>query len=184
MKMRTFLDVGDGSTFHFLQAVIDGDRVPENASYGSSVILSGKLTVAPNGKQLEIQTEDIKVIGSCDLNAGYPFMPRTKYLPQEQREFLHFRPRMRTSGSVLRVRSRALHCIHEFFQREEFVNIHTPLLTSNNCEGAGEIFKAIPESQNLIQEMKKGNVTDDEAFFDTTAFLTVSGQLHLEVMSR
>lgn len=184
MKSKTFIDVSDGSTYHFLQAVVEKSIIPENLSYGSSVVLTGKLCLSPSGKQLEVQTEHIEVIGNCEVTDGYPFLPRVKYRTEEQREFLHFRPRMRTFSAALRIRDRASYCIHQFFQQKKFVNIHTPILTSNDCEGAGEIFKVIPQSKTLSQSMKKENLSEDEAFFDTTVFLTVSGQLHLEAMAR
>ena len=183
MKTTVFLDLGDGSTFEFLQVVVRKRNLPSTLKYGSAVEISGKLSIAPSG-QIELQSENINVIGSHDSLEGYPFTESVKYLPEEQRPYLHFRPRTRLGGSLLRIRSHITHCVHEFFHREKFVNIHTPILTSNDCEGAGEIFKAVPESQILINDMKKERLNDDAAFFDTKAFLTVSGQLHLEVMAR
>lgn len=184
MKTTVFLDLGDGSTYHFLQVVVRKRNLPAMVKYNTAVEISGKLALAPTG-QIELQSENINVIDSHDSLSGYPFAEGVKYLPEEQRPYLQFRPRTRTGASLLRIRSQITHCMHEFFHREKFVNIHTPVLTSNDCEGAGEIFKVIPESKALIDDMRKHeSMSDDEAFFDTTAFLSVSGQLHLEVMAR
>lgn len=183
MKKTIFFDVSDGSTFRNIQVVAEKNANSAKIDYGSSVEISGKLTKAPSG-QLEIQSNDIKIIGSCDVTQGYPFVPRTKYEPQELREYLHFRPRTTSFSSMLRIRDRTSQYIHDFFHEEKFTGIHTPVLTSNDCEGAGEIFTVLPESKEIIKEMQKENKTETEAFFDSKAFLTVSGQFHLEVMAR
>lgn len=183
MKKTIFFDVSDGSTFRNLQVVAANNDSNSKLDYGASVEVSGKLKKAPSG-QLELQSNNIRIIGAGDLNNGYPFVPRTKYEPQETREYLQFRPRTTSFGSVLRIRDRTSQYIHDFFHEENFTGIHTPLLTSNDCEGAGEIFTVLPESNDIIKEMQKENKTEREAFFDSEAFLTVSGQFHLEVMAR
>lgn len=183
MKKTIFFDVSDGSTFKNLQVVAANNDINRKLDYGASVEVSGKLTKAPSG-QLELQSNNIRIIGSGDLNNGYPFLPRIKYEPQEMREYLHLRPRTTSFSSMLRVRNRTSQYIHDFFHEEKFTGIHTPVLTSNDCEGAGEIFAVIPESKDIIKEMQKEDKTEMEAFFDSETFLTVSGQFHLEVMAR
>lgn len=184
MKSTVFLDFSDGSTYQFLQVVVRKRNLPATLKYGCTVEICGKLALAPSG-QIELHSENITVVGSHESLDGYPFSEGVKYLPEEQRPYLHFRPRTRSCASMMRIRSEVTHCIHEFFRQEKFVNIHTPLLSSNDCEGAGEIFKVVPESDALIERMKRHeSMKDDEAFFDTTTFLIVSGQLHLEVMAR
>lgn len=183
MKNFIFFDVSDGSSCRILQVVAEKNDANKHLEYGSSVEVSGKVVNAPSG-QLELKSDHIKVIGSCDVTDGYPFLPRTKYEPQEVREHLHFRPRTSSFGSMLRLRNRTSQFVHDFFNECKFTNIHVPVLTSNDCEGAGEIFTVIPESTDVINEMRKEDKTDIEAFFDTKTFLTVSGQFHLEVMAR
>nr|XP_025951916.1 probable asparagine--tRNA ligase, mitochondrial isoform X1 [Dromaius novaehollandiae] len=92
------------------------------------------------------------------------------------RQFPHLRCRNNTLSSLLRVRSEATAAIHSFFQENGYVHIHTPIITSNDCEGAGELFQI--ETSNEARESGEKN-----HFFDVPAFLTVSGQLHLEVMA-
>ncbi|XP_069325269.1 asparaginyl-tRNA synthetase isoform X12 [Eulemur rufifrons] len=90
------------------------------------------------------------------------------------RQYPHLRCRTNVLSSILRVRSEATAAIHSFFKDSGFVHIHTPIITSNDCEGAGELFQVEPSSKIKLPE---------ENFFNVPAFLTVSGQLHLEVMS-
>lgn len=183
MKNCTFIDVNDGSTFKVLQIVIPGAMVPDELCNGTSVEASGTLKKHSNG-QLELHPKSIKLLGKCDHTAGYPYSTKIKYTQDELREFLHFRPRTSIFGSALRVRSNVSKSIHDFFQREGFINVHAPMLTSNDCEGAGEIFQVMPEDESLIKEMKKEDKTASEAFFDRNVFLTVSSQLHLETAAR
>lgn len=183
MKTKLFFDISDGSSLKPLQVVTEYDHVTKKVTYGCSVEISGKTTRAPSG-QIELNCKVIKIIGECKPNEEYPFVPRKKYKPEEIREHLHFRPRTNTFKTVLRVRSRISYCIHKFFQKEKFVCIHTPVLTSNDCEGAGEIFEVIPVPSQASDEIKKIEQKDKEMFFDKQIFLTVSGQLHLETMVR
>ncbi|PNJ51067.1 NARS2 isoform 5, partial [Pongo abelii] len=90
------------------------------------------------------------------------------------RQYPHFRCRTNVLGSILRIRSEATAAIHSFFKDSGFVHIHTPIITSNDSEGAGELFQLEPSGKLKVPE---------ENFFNVPAFLTVSGQLHLEVMS-
>lgn len=183
MKGQIFIDVNDGSTHKQLQVVIPKKAVPSGLDTGASIQVHGKLVETHTG-QLEIQSDKVNVFGSGSTEEGYPFKPRIKYTQDEYREHLHFRPRSRTFGSVLRLRSKMAQSVHDFFRRENFCHIHTPILTSNDCEGAGEIFQTYPLSESLIAEMRKEDKTEKEAFFDANTFLTVSGQLHLETAAR
>lgn len=143
------------------------------------MIVKGVLGKSPNG-QPELKAEELKICGACPLNEGYPFLPRKQYSSEYVRQYLHLRPRTNKFAALLRIRSQATFAIHEYFASEGYVNIHTPILTSNDCEGAGEIFKVLPANTFTLSEMKKAGKSDDEAYFDQKAFLTVSGQLHLE----
>ncbi|VEN50308.1 unnamed protein product [Callosobruchus maculatus] len=178
-KENIFLDLSDGSTDKKLQVVLTKSLWKEGITPGASIYVSGILSQSPRG-QLEVHAEDVGVYGECTVTDGYPFAPRKHYPPEYIRQYLHFRPRTNKFASLLRVRSAATVAIYEYFSSKGYTNIHTPVLTSNDCEGAGEVFTAIPENKCLSKSMAKEGVDLDEAFFDTKAFLTVSGQLHLE----
>lgn len=85
-------------------------------------------------------------------------------------------------ASVFRVRHHATASFHKYLADRKFWHVHTPLITGNDCEGGGEVFAIKPNNAKLLKNMAKANVPLDEAYFDKTAFLTVSGQLHLEAM--
>ncbi|KAM4795367.1 asparaginyl-tRNA synthetase isoform 3-T3 [Rhinophrynus dorsalis] len=145
-------------------------------SFGSSVEVCGMLVKSLHKKQnVELKAEDIKMIGPCD-SKDFPFKVKERHTPEYVRQFPHLRCRTTTFGSLLRIRSEATSAIHKFFKDNGYVHIHTPIITSNDCEGAGELFKIEAEKSDPA-------AGDDAGFFDVPAFLTVSGQLHLEVMS-
>ncbi|XP_050308306.1 probable asparagine--tRNA ligase, mitochondrial [Anthonomus grandis grandis] len=177
-KTGTFLDFNDGSTMQNLQLVIL-HSLDTKISVGSSVSATGVLQKSPKG-QNEITADKVKLVGECDLAKGYPFAPRKSYEPKYIREYLHLRPRTRKFASLLRIRHAATLAIHQYLDKNGYFNIHTPIITSNDCEGAGEIFKVMPDNEQLKKSMVKENQPLDSAYFDGKAYLTVSGQLHLE----
>ncbi|XP_043252996.1 probable asparagine--tRNA ligase, mitochondrial [Colletes gigas] len=179
MKNSVFVDLNDGSS-KILQIVIPKDKKPDKLSYGSSIKAEGTLVLAENGS-IELHANDVTVIGTCDVMAGYPFAPRKVYSDEYVRKYLHLRPRTKSFSSLLRLRSSASTAIVNYFQSRNFINVHTPILTSNDCEGAGELFLVKPHSAKLL---KRKDVSDDESYFNTRTFLTVSGQLHLETVAR
>ncbi|TGZ32538.1 asparaginyl-tRNA synthetase [Temnothorax longispinosus] len=184
MKDNVFVDISDGSTCEMLQVVMPKAVKPDELRYGSSVRVKGELTSAPNGK-MELRATEVRVIGACNVSEdGYPFAPRKKYDPDYIRQYLHLRPRTRGFSSLLRLRDLASRVIGDYLRDRGFVSVHTPMLTSNDCEGAGEVFVVRPQSKEVVESMRKEGQTEDEIYFDTTAFLTVSGQLHLEAVVR
>lgn len=183
MKENLFLDINDGSSVQHLQVVLKKDLKPANLSYGCSISAEGEISLAPNGRA-ELQAEKISVIGDCDLE-GFPFLPRKQYEADYIRQYLHLRPRTRAFSSTMRLRDLATNAVRDHFRSREFISVHTPILTSNDCEGAGEVFSVQPNSKEILRQMKKENVGDLEAaYFNTKAFMTVSGQLHLEAYAR
>ncbi|XP_046743162.1 probable asparagine--tRNA ligase, mitochondrial isoform X2 [Diprion similis] len=183
MKDNVFIDVSDGSCSEHLQIVIPKSIKPSNLTYGSSVSVEGDIAMGPNGR-VELRAETISVVGECVVSDGYPFMPRKKYPQEYIRQYLHMRPRTNGFGSLLRIRDLATVAIGDHLRSRGFVGVHTPVLTSNDCEGAGEVFTVRPASEGLMKSMKKEGVSDDEAYFNTKVFLTVSGQLQLESVVR
>ncbi|XP_064099115.1 asparaginyl-tRNA synthetase-like [Macrobrachium nipponense] len=176
-KEFTFIDVNDGSCSRSLQVVLPSEKRPESLGYHSSLFTSGVLrTCSHKGQDIELLAEEIQVIGENNLE-NYPFKARTKSTPDYVRQHLHLRGRTNFS-SLLRVRSQAKMAIHNYFTSEDFINIDTPLLTGNDCEGAGEVFFVETPTSN-----KENSESSPHAkFFNHPVYLTVSGQLHLEAM--
>ncbi|KAM9170652.1 asparaginyl-tRNA synthetase isoform 3-T3 [Pangshura tecta] len=126
-------------------------------------------------QNVELKAENIRVVGPCDT-LRFPFKPRERQPLEYSRQFPHLRCRTNTLSSLLRVRSEATAAISSFFKDNGYVHVHTPIITSNDCEGAGELFHV--RTSNEVHEPG-----ENSHFFNVPAFLTVSGQLHLEVMA-
>lgn len=126
----------------------------------------------------------MKVLGSCVVLDGYPFNPRTAHPPEYVRQYLHLRSRTNFISAILRVRNALTRHIHEYFASQNYLHIHTPILTSNDCEGAGEVFKVQPENEETIKAMMQEGKNKDTVYFGRKTYLTVSGQLHLEAICR
>lgn len=182
-KEVTFADISDGSCAKRLQVVIPKHLKSDYLTYGSSVHISGKLTESPRG-QLELVAHDVSVIGKCVVSDGYPFNPRTSHPPEYTRQYLHLRSRTNYISAVLRIRSTVTRLIHEYFNSKGYLNINTPILTSNDCEGAGEVFKIQPDNAETVKAMMQDGKDNDSVYFGSKTFLTVSGQLHLEAICR
>ncbi|XP_010218186.1 PREDICTED: probable asparagine--tRNA ligase, mitochondrial, partial [Tinamus guttatus] len=175
-KEVLFLHINDGSSLENLQVVADPSLGTRDLTFGSAVEVQGKLVKSPHRMQnMELKAETIRVVGPCDI-WSFPLKMKERHPLEYVRQFPHLRCRSNALGSLLRVRSEATAAIHSFFKENGYVHIHTPVITSNDCEGAGELFKI--ETSNESRES-----TEKDHFFDVPAFLTVSGQLHLEVMA-
>ncbi|XP_071847480.1 asparaginyl-tRNA synthetase-like isoform X2 [Apostichopus japonicus] len=173
-KDVTFLDVNDGSSIKNLQVVAATNTVPTDVTFGSSVHIQGKLKERDAVQQkFEMQATAIEVIGTCD-NSTYPLKHKTRHTMEYTRQYLHLRSRTNAFGALLRIRHAVTVGFHKFFTEEGFLNVQTPVLTSNDCEGAGDLFKVTPDDESLSETT--------EGFFDKDAYLTVSGQLHLEIV--
>uniref|UniRef100_A0A4X1UDB5 asparagine--tRNA ligase n=1 Tax=Sus scrofa TaxID=9823 RepID=A0A4X1UDB5_PIG len=172
-KEVLFLHVNDGSSLESLQVVADSSFDSRELAFGSSVEVQGQLVKSPSKQNVELKAEKIEVVGNCDVKA-FPLKYKERHPLEYLRQYPHLRCRTNVLGSILRVRSEATAAVHSFFKDSGFVHIHTPVITSNDCEGAGELFQVEPSSKIKVP---------DENFFSVPAFLTVSGQLHLEVMS-
>ena len=180
-----FIELNDGSFFKSVQIVaegIDGDSALSfeeiaKLGVGACITVKGTVVESPGAKQpFEIKAATISLEGACP----------TDYVLQKKRhgfEFLrtiaHLRPRTNTFAAVFRVRSIVAHAIHEFFQNRDFVYIHTPILTGNDCEGAGEMFRVTTMDMANVPKAD-GAVDYSQDFFGKEAHLTVSGQLAVE----
>ncbi|RZF38688.1 hypothetical protein LSTR_LSTR003494 [Laodelphax striatellus] len=187
MKKLIFVDIQDGSDLKKLQLTLDKDAAPPDLSYGSSVSAIGSVTINQDGKA-ELAVEEIKVLGTCPpVSEGYPLAARQPYNSNHLRQYLSLRLRAPPFRALLRVRHRAHSLLHDILDAQDFTLVHTPLLTANDCEGAGEVFRVQPDCEQLITEMRSADFKDksaEEVFFGRKAFLTVSGQLHLEAAAR
>uniref|UniRef100_UPI003AAD7CB0 asparaginyl-tRNA synthetase isoform X2 n=1 Tax=Centroberyx gerrardi TaxID=166262 RepID=UPI003AAD7CB0 len=173
-KENLFLHVNDGSSLQSLQIVASSELNDPLLTFGSAVEVTGSLKESPNRKQpVELQADQIRVVGECNP-VDFPFKIKERHGLEYIRQFPHLRCRTNVFSSLLRIRSEATAAIQSYFKENGFVQIHTPVITSNDCEGAGELFRVEPSGQEKEED---GN------FFSVPAFLTVSGQLHLEVMS-
>ncbi|MDB6069791.1 MAG: asns: asparagine--trna ligase [Verrucomicrobiales bacterium] len=177
-KAFSFLELNDGSCLRGIQVVVDtgtpgSEALPEMTT-GASVEVKGRL-VASQGKEQawEIQATWVGLLGTA--GETYPLQKKGHSL-EFLREIAHLRPRSNLFGAVFRVRSRMAYAVHTFFQERGFFNIHTPMITASDCEGAGEMFR--------VTTLPPGSAAKPETdFFGKPAFLTVSGQLEAETMA-
>ncbi|XP_065289219.2 asparaginyl-tRNA synthetase isoform X1 [Dermacentor albipictus] len=180
-KDVVFVDLSDGSAASKVQVVIPANCTRPGLSYGAAVQVLGRLVASSHkGQDFEVHAEDITVLGPCDVEA-YPFQPRKTYAPEYIRNFLHVRPRQAKEAAMLRLHSAALMAVHAAFQSEGFFHVHTPILTSNDCEGGGNVFTVKPMKQQAAE--KESGKGSKELFFGRPVFLTVSAQLHLEAIA-
>ena len=181
----SFIALYDGSCFHPIQ-VIAGKDLDNYASEllhltaGCAIQVEGELVASPGkGQDYEIAAQAIKVLGFVENPDSYPISPKphsVEYL----REVAHLRPRTNVIGAMARVRNAAAQAIHRFFHEQAFYWVSTPVITTNDCEGAGELFRVSTLDLMNLPKTDKGDVDFGQDFFGQEAFLTVSGQLNLE----
>ena len=170
-----FIELNDGTYFRNAQLVYSSDlkdfNEVEKYTTGSALTVMGKFVYTPQGKQpFEIQVKEIELEGACDHD--YP-LQKKRHSFEFLREIPHLRPRANSFYAIFRLRSVLSMAIHEFFQNQGFVYVHTPIITGNDAEGAGETF--------TVTTREDANYEED--FFGKHASLTVSGQLHVEAFA-
>ncbi|MFM7907329.1 MAG: asparagine--tRNA ligase, partial [Microcystis sp.] len=179
LKEFTFLEVNDGSSLANLQVILeptlpDYENVLKTISTGTAIAVSGNLVPSPGkGQNIELKAAEITLYGDCP--ADYP-LQKKRHSFEFLRTIAHLRARTNTLGAVMRVRNACATAIHSFFQEKGFIWVHTPIITANDCEGAGELFTV-----TSLDLKKPANFAED--FFGKRAYLTVSGQLQAEVMA-
>ena len=181
-KSFGFIELNDGSFFKNIQIVIndtlDNFKEVVKLSISSSIKVIGKLVITENAKQpFEIQATKIEILNECDRE--YP-LQKKKHSFEYLRTISHLRPRTNTFYAVFRVRSVLSYAIHKFFQEKGFVYVHTPIITSSDAEGAGEMFNVNAFDLTNVPLTEEGKVDYSQDFFGRTAHLTVSGQLNGE----
>jgi len=179
-KTAGFIELTDGSAFKPVQIVFERDErnLGAGLSTGCAIEVEGELILTPDAPQpFEIKATAIEILGACP--SDYPLQKKRHSL-EFLRSIQHLRARTNTFQAVMRVRSVAAAAVHEFFQQQGFVYVHTPILTGSDCEGAGEMFRVTtldPKDPPLTGE---GEVDYAEDFFGAPVNLTVSGQLYGE----
>eukprot|EP00057_Strongylocentrotus_purpuratus_P031437 XP_784585.4 PREDICTED: probable asparagine--tRNA ligase, mitochondrial isoform X1 [Strongylocentrotus purpuratus] len=175
-KGVTFLDVNDGSCAQDLQVVVKPQTVHNNSefTFGGAIEVKGQIVKSQSkGQPIELLASSIHVTGACEAEA-YPFKAKVRHPLKYTRQYPHLRSRTPINGALMRVRSSATLAVHNFFQDEGYVNVHTPVLTSSDCEGGGNLFRVQPSDDEK---------DDDDHFFGTPVYLLVSGQLQLETIA-
>jgi asparaginyl-tRNA synthetase len=182
----SFLEVNDGSCMSNIQVIADAglanyETEIKRLSPGCSVTVEGTLKASGGGGQAtEIHAQQLLVHGWADPES-YP-LQKKRHTFEKLREWAHLRPRSNTFGAIARLRNEVTQSIHRFFQSEGFLNVHTPIITASDCEGAGELFRVStlnPENPPKLA----GKVDFSQDFFGRPSFLTVSGQLEAEIFA-
>ena len=181
-KTFGFIELNDGSFFKNVQIVFSDNLTNfadiSKLSISSSIKVTGKFVITENAKQpFEIQATDIEIYNMCDLD--YP-LQKKRHTFEYLRTISHLRPRTNTFSAVFRVRSAFAYSLHKFFQERNFVYVHTPLITSSDAEGAGEMFNVNSFDLTNVPKLEDGQVDYSKDFFGKPAHLTVSGQLNAE----
>lgn len=176
-----FIEVNDGTFFSNIQVIFDNELSNNEdirkCTTGTALSVNGELVKTPNAKQdFEIQAEEIQII--ADTSEDYP-LQKKRHTFEYLRKIAHLRPRTNTFSAAFRVRSTSAYAIHKFFQEKDFVYLNSPIITSNDAEGAGEMFNVTTLN---IEDLVKNNKDIDysEDFFGKKTNLSVSGQLEAE----
>ena len=180
----SFLEINDGSCLANLQVVADSSLANYHEevvklSTGCSVAIQGELVASPaKGQSVELRASSLTVYGWAPVDT-YP-LQKKRHSFEFLRSIAHLRPRTNSLGAVARVRSALSLATHQFFAERDFFQIHTPIITTSDCEGAGEMFTVTSLDLNNLP-LKNHQVDFEQDFFGRPANLTVSGQLEAEV---
>ncbi|MBT8258742.1 MAG: asparagine--tRNA ligase [Bacteroidia bacterium] len=182
-RAKRFIALNDGSTIKSIQCVVDFENTDESLlkriTTGAAVHVKGPLVESQGGGQaVEVQVESIEILGDSDPET-YPIQPK-KHSLEFLRENAHLRTRTNTFGAVMRVRSSLAFAIHDYFNKNGYYYMHTPIITGSDAEGAGEMFRVSTLDPKDPPLNDQGEVDYNEDFFGKESNLTVSGQLEAE----
>ncbi len=185
-KGISFVQMSDGSSFTDLQVVIEAGTIDSNTlemiTTGACVEFTGTLVESPAaGQPVELRASSVVVHGPA-APASYP-LQKKGHTMEFLREIAHLRPRSNTFGAVFRVRNALSYAIHRFFQDRGFAYIHTPIITTSDCEGAGALFGVTTLDLMAVPRLPDGGVDFAQDFFGKAAYLAVSGQLEAEILA-
>ncbi|MGF1635537.1 MAG: asparagine--tRNA ligase [Cyclobacteriaceae bacterium] len=183
-KNVVFIALNDGSTIKNLQIVADPSLFAESLisriTTGACLSVTGKLAESQGkGQSVELIAEQIEILGDSDPDK-FPLQPK-KHSLEFLREIAHLRPRTNTFGAIYRIRHNMIFAIHKFFNDKGFLNIHTPIITCSDAEGAGEMFRVTTLPIDGVPKNEEGKPDFSQDFFGQEANLTVSGQLEGEL---
>ncbi|MCI0493263.1 MAG: asparagine--tRNA ligase, partial [Planctomycetes bacterium] len=181
----SFLELNDGSCLANIQVVVDAnlpnyESEVKHLTPGCSITVRGEVKESGGkGQATEVLASEIVVHGWADPEQ-YP-LQKKRHSFEKLREWAHLRPRTNTFGAIARVRNRLCRSIHDFFQEEGFLYLHTPIITASDCEGAGAMFRVSTLNPADVPRTPTGGVDYGQDFFHRPAYLTVSGQLEGEI---
>ena len=180
-----FLNVNDGSFFEILQVVyengLDNFDAISKIRVGASVSVTGKVVLTPNNQQpFELKATGVTLLGDCPED--YPIQPK-RHTREYLRTVAHLRPRTNLFSAVFRIRSVAAMAIHEYFQSNGYLYVHTPLITCADCEGSDQMFKVTTLNMNDLPKTEDGKVDFSKDLFGKQSFITGSGQLQGETFA-
>ena len=183
-KTVNFVALNDGSTINNIQIVIDIEKFGEDflkpITTGACISVNGKLVQSQGqGQSVEIQADEILIYGTADPKT-YPLQKKGHTL-EFLREIAHLRPRTNTFGAIFRIRHNMAMAIHTYFHEHGYFYFHTPLITSSDCEGAGQMFQVTTQNLYDLKKDENGKIDYSNDFFGKQASLTVSGQLEGEL---
>ncbi len=181
----SFINLHDGSCFDPIQ-VVAKNELPNyeeevlHLTSGASCVVEGTVVESPGrGQSVEIHADAVHVVGLVEDPETYPVQPK-RHSFEYLRTVAHLRPRTNTFGAIARVRHTLSQAVHRFFDERGFYWIHTPIITTSDAEGAGELFRVSTLDLLNVPRTEEGEVDFSEDFFGRNAFLTVSGQLNVE----
>lgn len=186
-KSLAFMQINDGSCFKDLQVVVESEKLTNfkdivKLNVGAAVVVTGRVILTPDANQpFELNADTVAVEG--ESSPDYP-LQKKRHTLEYLRTIGHLRPRTNTLSAAFRVRSVAAFALHKFFNENNFIYAHTPLISCSDAEGAGEMFKATTLDLQNPPLTEDGAVDYSEDFFGKKAFLTVSGQLQGEIMAQ
>jgi len=185
-RSNRFIALNDGSTLSNLQCVIDFEATDEalikKISVGAAIAVEGTLEESQGkGQAIEIQVSSIEILGESDPET-YPIQPK-KHSLEFLREKAHLSVRTNTFSAIMRVRAGLSFAVHQYFTQNGFVNVHTPIITGSDAEGAGEMFRVTTLDGKNPPLNEDGSINYKEDFFGKETNLTVSGQLEAETFA-
>lgn len=183
-RSNRFIALNDGSCANNLQVVVDLDKFDEallkKVGFHASIKVTGQLVESMGaGQSVEVLAETIEVIGETNLDK-YPLQPKHQTM-EFLRENAHFRMRTNTFSSVFRIRHAVAFAVHEYYHKNRFYYMHTPIITGSDAEGAGEMFRVTNFDPENMPKTEDGHIDWSQDFFGKATNLTVSGQLQAEI---
>jgi len=182
-KSVAFIALNDGSTIHNIQIVVDMELADKTmlvkVTTGAAISVTGEIVASQGSNQsIEIVSKAIEVLGEANPDE-YPLQAK-KHSFEFLREIAHLRFRSNTFGAITRIRHSMIFAAHQYFTQNGFVNIHTPIITGSDAEGAGEMFQVSTLDANNLPRTEEGKIDYTQDFFGKQTNLTVSGQLEVE----